>query len=80
MDEPIKWHVEAKQIHQTTTLADNGPGITTVWVIPYTLDSGPGKGTTHQVTVPGRDFTEEGVRQAITEAANSVHRVGSLSG
>lgn len=73
------WHVEGALVREETTLGPGNAGLITQWIIPYTIDDGPAKGTTHEVRVTTRDFTAEGVKQAITEALNSVHTVASLN-
>jgi hypothetical protein len=73
------WHVEGKQIHEQSSLGPGNTGIVQEWVVPYTIEEGPSAGTTHEVRVPVHDFTEAGVRQAITTHLNDVHRVGGLS-
>ena len=74
-----KWHVDSPNVHQQTTLAPRGNGLVDQWVVPYIVDSGPAKGTTHDVTVPAADFTAAGVREAIEQHLNNVHGVASLS-
>lgn len=73
------WHVEGKQVHEDTTLGEGGTGLVTEWVVPFTIDDGPAKGTTHEIRVAPRDFTPAAVKQAITESLNSVHGVASLN-
>lgn len=73
------WHVDAAQMRQETTLAPTGSGLITHWIVPYVIDDGPAKGTTHQVLIDPREFNEAHVKQAITEALNSVHSVASLN-
>lgn len=78
-DQLPHWHVEGQQIRQETTLAPSGSGLVTHWVVPYTIDDGPAKGTTHVVYVDPRRFTPAEVKQAVTEDLNSVHGVASLN-
>jgi len=73
------WHVEGNQVRQETTLAPNGSGLITHWLVPYTIDDGPAKGTTHTISVDPRDFSEAHVRQMIIEDLNGVHRIASLN-
>lgn len=72
------WHVDAQNVHQETTLAPNATGLVQRWVIPYVIDDGPAKGTTHTVYVAPADFTAAGVEQAIRVDLNNVHQVASL--
>lgn len=73
------WHVDAPQMRQETTLAPSGAGLITHWVVPYVIDNGPAKGTTHQVLIDPRDYTPAHVKQAIIESLSSVHGVASLN-
>lgn len=73
------WSVIPDAAHTETVLPENGSGIVTVWKVPYTIDSGPAKGSRHSVTVPAAQFHAEGVKQAIMEHAANVHAVANLS-
>jgi hypothetical protein len=73
------WHVEGGQVRQETTLAQTGAGLDTYWVVPYTIEDGPAKGTTHTLHVPIRDFTPAGVKEAVEADLHSVHGVAGLS-
>jgi hypothetical protein len=74
------WHVDSPGVRQTTALGAHGNGLVSQWIVPYVIDSGPAKGTTHEVTVPAADFTPESVKSAITDHLSNVHGVASLSG
>jgi hypothetical protein len=72
------WHVEGAQVHEETSLGTGNSGLVQQWIVPYTIDDGPAKGTTQQVTVAPRDFTQAGVKAAIEEHLNNVHLVAGL--
>jgi hypothetical protein len=78
--DPPSWHVDAQGIREDTRLHPTQNGLLTEHVIPYVIDSGPAKGTRHEVRVGPPDFTGEGVRQAIVVHANNVHQIASLAG
>lgn len=73
------WHVLGDQIRKTTTLMPNSNTIGTVYEVTYQVDSGPAKGTRHDLAIPERDFTEAQVKSLIETDLNNVHRVAGLS-
>ena len=80
MAEPLPdWHVDSANVHQETTLGTGNSGLVTQWVVPFVLDSGPAKGSTHEVRVDPRDFTASGVADAIKTSLNDIHGVTSLT-
>lgn len=77
-DQIPRWHVDGAAVRQETTLGPAGSGLITQWVIPYIVDEGPAKGTTHEVRVTPADFTPHNVEQAIRVSLSAVHGVASL--
>jgi len=78
-EEAPHWHVDGPNIREETTLGGPGQGLVHQWVVPFIVDSGPAKGSQHEVRVSPADFTAAGVKQAIAETLNSVHQTASLS-
>jgi hypothetical protein len=73
------WHVLGDQIAQDTELSPAGTGIDRVFVVPYVIDSGPGKGHRGSVRVPPDQFNETTVADMIRGAVSRVHGVGGLA-
>lgn len=78
-DEPLAWQVEPGGMRAETQLADGNGGLVTRYVVPYRITGGPAKGTQHAVHVDPADFHEDGVRDAITNHAATVHSVAGLT-
>ena len=74
------WHVNGSDIVQQTTLAKGGTGIKDVYVVPYTIDSGPAAGHEGTVTIDATAYNPATVKAAIEAQVNAVHDVASLTG
>jgi hypothetical protein len=70
------WHVLADQIRKEDTLA--GGGLSEVYVVPYSIDSGPAKGHTGSVRVATDDYTPEEVERIVTDEVATTHAIGNL--
>lgn len=77
-DELPDWHVVSNQVRKDQTLAEGGTGLQTVWSVPYMIDSGPARGSTHTVEVSTDDFTPARVKSAIEDQLSTVHGVTTL--
>lgn len=75
---PPAWHIHADEITQTTELNKSGTGLTDMYVIPFTIDSGPAAGHTGQVKVPVNSAGPEQVAALINASADVVHQIGGL--
>lgn len=78
MDNPT-WHVVGDSITQSTTLARGGTGIKDVYVVPYTIDSGPAAGHGGSVTIDAANFNQATVKEAIDAQVNAVHGIAGLT-
>ena len=74
------WHVNGADITQSTTLARGGTGIKDVYVVPYTIDSGPAAGHEGTVTIDATAYNPENVKAAINAQVNATHDIATLAG
>jgi hypothetical protein len=70
------WHVLGDQIRKEDTLA--GGGLAEVYVIPYSIDSGPAKGHKGSVRVAVDDYTPDEVERAVVDEVATTHAIGTL--
>jgi len=70
------WHVVSQR--QETEISDVGPGFTIVWVVKFTVDSGPAKGTHGEVHIPVSQYNADTVRSAVDAAVYHIDQVGNL--
>lgn len=72
----VMWHIDGQVLDSQIT--KTGSGFMDVWVVTYTIDSGPAAGTEGTVKVNALQYNAEVVKAAIEAQIKHVHNVASL--